>query len=179
MSEQWKRVDVFALSIYGLVVFPKVLGHVDEAISDLLDRLDKRVTHVLAILAETFRSLSECQRAGEGRFNGSRQFIPTMQGMAQCKFSYKGDNYKKKVREISNALIQTRRIKILALNPMTNSECSWWWGKRINDNILASSQEDVRPIEEHLQVILSESKIIKRDFEKGSSELGRKIEQLE
>ncbi|MBA0856019.1 hypothetical protein Goshw_022291, partial [Gossypium schwendimanii] len=38
------RVDVFALSIYGLVVFPKALGHVDEAITDLFDRLDKRVT---------------------------------------------------------------------------------------------------------------------------------------
>ncbi|MFQ6649911.1 hypothetical protein Gotur_023535 [Gossypium turneri] len=25
-----KKVDVFALSIYGLVVFPKALGHVDE-----------------------------------------------------------------------------------------------------------------------------------------------------
>ncbi|MFQ6621784.1 hypothetical protein Gotur_001634 [Gossypium turneri] len=27
-----KRVDVFALSMYGLVVFPKALGHVDEAV---------------------------------------------------------------------------------------------------------------------------------------------------
>ncbi|MFQ6654890.1 hypothetical protein Gotur_025678 [Gossypium turneri] len=25
-----KKVDVFSLSIYGLVVFPKALGHVDE-----------------------------------------------------------------------------------------------------------------------------------------------------
>ncbi|MFQ6656517.1 hypothetical protein Gotur_026584 [Gossypium turneri] len=25
-----KKVDVFALSIYGLVIFPRVLGHVDE-----------------------------------------------------------------------------------------------------------------------------------------------------
>ncbi|MBA0633983.1 hypothetical protein Godav_029595, partial [Gossypium davidsonii] len=32
-----KRVDVFALSIYGLVVFPKALGHVDEAVTDLFD----------------------------------------------------------------------------------------------------------------------------------------------
>ncbi|MBA0783025.1 hypothetical protein Gotri_000815 [Gossypium trilobum] len=39
-----KRIGVFALSIYGLVVFPKALGHVDEAVTDLLDRLDKRVT---------------------------------------------------------------------------------------------------------------------------------------
>ncbi|MBA0673363.1 hypothetical protein Goklo_029779 [Gossypium klotzschianum] len=32
-----KRVDVFALSIYGLVVFSKALGHVDEAVTDLFD----------------------------------------------------------------------------------------------------------------------------------------------
>ncbi|MBA0771978.1 hypothetical protein Gotri_007427, partial [Gossypium trilobum] len=39
-----KKVDVFALGVYGLVVFPKALGHVDEAVIDLFDRLDKRVT---------------------------------------------------------------------------------------------------------------------------------------
>ncbi|MBA0671532.1 hypothetical protein Goklo_024447, partial [Gossypium klotzschianum] len=33
-----KKVDVFALSIYGLVVFPKALGHVDEVVTDLFDR---------------------------------------------------------------------------------------------------------------------------------------------
>ncbi|MBA0788281.1 hypothetical protein Gotri_027943 [Gossypium trilobum] len=32
-----KRVDVFALSIYELVIFPKVLGHIDEAVFDLFD----------------------------------------------------------------------------------------------------------------------------------------------
>ncbi|MBA0770868.1 hypothetical protein Gotri_019426 [Gossypium trilobum] len=32
-----KRVEVFALSIYGLVIFPKALGHIDEAVSDLFD----------------------------------------------------------------------------------------------------------------------------------------------
>ncbi|MBA0756168.1 hypothetical protein Gogos_021816, partial [Gossypium gossypioides] len=58
-----KKVDVFALSIYGLVVFPKALGHVDEAVTDLFDRLDKGVTPVPAVLAETFRSLNECRRA--------------------------------------------------------------------------------------------------------------------
>ncbi|MFQ6657819.1 hypothetical protein Gotur_027336, partial [Gossypium turneri] len=56
-----KKVDVFALSIYGLVVFPKALGHVDEAVTDLFDRLDKGVTPIPVILAETFRSLNECR----------------------------------------------------------------------------------------------------------------------
>ncbi|MBA0766622.1 hypothetical protein Gotri_015648, partial [Gossypium trilobum] len=44
MSEQWKRIDVFTSSIYGLVIFPKALGHIDDAVSDLFDRLDKSVT---------------------------------------------------------------------------------------------------------------------------------------
>ncbi|MFQ6634375.1 hypothetical protein Gotur_011259 [Gossypium turneri] len=70
-----KRVDIFALSIYGLVIFPKALGHVDEAVSDLFDRLDKGVTPVPAILAETFRSLNACQRTGEGRFTGCAQLL--------------------------------------------------------------------------------------------------------
>ncbi|MFQ6668806.1 hypothetical protein Gotur_034323 [Gossypium turneri] len=60
-----KRVDVFALSFYGLVIFPKAQGHIDEAVSDLFDRLDKRVTLIPTILAENFRSLSACQRASE------------------------------------------------------------------------------------------------------------------
>ncbi|MFQ6654399.1 hypothetical protein Gotur_025405 [Gossypium turneri] len=63
-----KKVDVFALSIYGLVIFPRALAHVDEAVSDLFDQLGKGVTPVPAILTETFRSLNVCRRAGEGRF---------------------------------------------------------------------------------------------------------------
>ncbi|MBA0786215.1 hypothetical protein Gotri_027638 [Gossypium trilobum] len=59
-----KKVDVFALSAYGLVVFPKALGHVDDAVTNLFDRLDKRITPVPTILAETFRSLNECRRVG-------------------------------------------------------------------------------------------------------------------
>ncbi|MBA0819335.1 hypothetical protein Gohar_028432 [Gossypium harknessii] len=70
-----KRVDIFALSSYGLVVFPKALEHVDEAVSNLFDRLDKMVTPVLAILAETFKSLNTCRRAGEGRFIGCAQLL--------------------------------------------------------------------------------------------------------
>ncbi|MBA0788290.1 hypothetical protein Gotri_027399 [Gossypium trilobum] len=70
-----KRVDVFALSISGLVVFPKALGHVDEAVTDLFDRLDKRVTPIPTILAETFRSLSACRKSGEGRFIGCAQLL--------------------------------------------------------------------------------------------------------
>ncbi|MBA0729249.1 hypothetical protein Golax_020407 [Gossypium laxum] len=67
-------------------------------------------------------------------------------------------------------------MKIFTVSLMTTSKYSWWWCKRINDNISASSPEDIRPIEEHLRVVPSELEIIKQDFEKRSSELGKKIE---
>ncbi|MBA0634208.1 hypothetical protein Godav_025203 [Gossypium davidsonii] len=277
-----KRVDVFALSIYGLLIFFKALGHIDEAVSDLFDRLDKRVTHVPAILAKTFRSLNICRRTGEGRFIGciqlllswfqcqfwkvekvsyrifsenyspqkelvatprrnditeekwmmilqiwqdedvewkalwmvpdeilyrcgdfdwvpfigiwgavryapllmlreyrSRQFTPVPQGLTQCEFVYKGDSYKKKVREISNAWNRIHRMKKFTANLMTTPKYDRWWGQRINDNIPTSNQENTRSIEEHLQVIPSELEIVKQDFERKSLEIEKRIEQLE
>ncbi|MFQ6662868.1 hypothetical protein Gotur_030577 [Gossypium turneri] len=70
-----KKVDAFTLSVYSLVVFPKALGHVDKVATDLFDQLDKKVTLVPVILAETFRSLNEYRRAGEGRFLGCAQLL--------------------------------------------------------------------------------------------------------
>ncbi|MFQ6622107.1 hypothetical protein Gotur_002523 [Gossypium turneri] len=61
------------MNITGMIVLPKALGHVDEAVTNLFDQLDKRVTPIPTILAETFRSLSACQKAREGRFIGCAQ----------------------------------------------------------------------------------------------------------
>ncbi|KAA3480427.1 UDP-glycosyltransferase 91C1-like [Gossypium australe] len=54
-----KKVDVLALCIYSLVIFPKALRHVDEAVTDLFDRLGRGVTPVPEILAEIYSSLKE------------------------------------------------------------------------------------------------------------------------
>ncbi|KAL1104791.1 hypothetical protein V6Z11_D04G090900 [Gossypium hirsutum] len=277
-----KKVDVFSLSIYGLVIFPRALGHVDEAVSDLFDRLSKGVTPVPAILAETFRSLKACRRAGEGRFIGcvqlliawfhshfwnvdkvsyrvcsrhyfplkeivatprrddiseenwtailqnlqdddvewrapwlipneilyrcgsfdwvpllgiggavgyapllvlrkynSRQFVPATQSLAQYEFSYREENYKRRVKEISQAWNQVHRMKRLTVGSMTTPKYGEWRSKRINDNIPELNLERVRPMEEYLQVIPLELEIIKQDFEKRNSELEKKIERLE
>ncbi|MFQ6662137.1 hypothetical protein Gotur_030048 [Gossypium turneri] len=71
----------------------------------------------------------------------SRQFVPATQGLAQCEFLYKGDGYKKKIREMSNAWNQTRWMKRLAVGLITTPEYIKWWGRRINDNISGPSQE--------------------------------------
>ncbi|MBA0785212.1 hypothetical protein Gotri_025796, partial [Gossypium trilobum] len=92
---------------------------------------------------------------------GSRQFMPTTHGLAQCEFSYRGDNYKKKVKEISQAWNQACRMKSLVVGSMTTPEYSEWRSKRINDNISEINSEGVRQMEEYLQAIPSELEIIK------------------
>ncbi|KAG8477142.1 hypothetical protein CXB51_030917 [Gossypium anomalum] len=277
-----RKVDVFALSVYGLVMFPKALRYIDEGVADFFDRLDKGVTPVPSILAETFRSLSAYRRTGEGRFIGcaqlllawfhshfwkvdkvsyrvfsesysplkeiaamsrrddileenwiallrnlqeedvewrapwfvpdeilyrcgsfdwvpllgiwgatgyapllvlrqyrSRQFIPMTHGLAQSEFAYKEKNYRKRVQEISDAWKRTHRMKRLAVGSMTTPEYKGWLSNRVNDSVPEPSLEDVRTMEEYLQVIPSELEIVKRDFEERNAELGKKIEQLE
>ncbi|KAG8489905.1 hypothetical protein CXB51_016047 [Gossypium anomalum] len=70
-----KRVNLFALAIYGLVIFPRVLGHIEVAVFDFFERLKQGVNPVPTILAETFRSLSTCRRVGKGRFIGCAQLL--------------------------------------------------------------------------------------------------------
>ncbi|MFQ6662563.1 hypothetical protein Gotur_030367 [Gossypium turneri] len=108
----------------------------------------------------------------------SRQFIPVTQGLAECEFSYGGDGYKKRIREISNAWNQTRRMKRLAVGPMTTPEYDEWRVRRINDNIPEPSIENSQSIEEHLRVVPSELEILKQDFERRNAELEKKIEQM-
>ncbi|MBA0753927.1 hypothetical protein Gogos_021624 [Gossypium gossypioides] len=183
-----KRVDVLTLSIYGLVVFPKTLGHVDEAVTDLFDRLDKRVSSVPNLQEEDIEWRAPWLLPDEtlyrcGDFNWvpligiwgavsyapllvlrqyrSRQLVPATQGLAKCEFSYKDDGYKKKAREMANAWNQIRRMKRLAVGPMTTPKYSEWWVKRINDNIVGPSLENSQSIEEHLRVVPSELEIIK------------------
>ncbi|XP_017617686.1 uncharacterized protein LOC108462221 [Gossypium arboreum] len=232
MSEQWVATRIKQKGD------SKSLGHVEEAVSDLFNRIDKGTMPIPVILAETFRSLNACRRTSEGRFIScaqlllawfhshfwkvekvsyrvfskdysplrelvatlrrddiseekwitilqnlrvediewrapwlildeilyqcgdfdwvplagiweaigyapllvlrqyqSRQFIPATQGLAQCEFSYKDNKYKKKVREISDAWNQTRRMKGFTTGPMSTPEYDWWWGRRVNDNI--------------------------------------------
>ena len=59
-------VDVFALTIYGLVIFLKVQGHVEVAVIDVIEQIESQANSVPAIVAETLRILNFCRRNGNG-----------------------------------------------------------------------------------------------------------------
>ena len=61
-------VVAFALSVYGLIIFPGMLGYIEMAVVDTFEHIQYGNNLSLVILAETFRSLNYCRRNQEGRF---------------------------------------------------------------------------------------------------------------
>ena len=60
----------FTLSIYGLVIFPGILGYIEMVVVDTFEQIQHGSNPSPAILAETFRSLNYCHRNQERRFLG-------------------------------------------------------------------------------------------------------------
>ena len=60
----------FVLAIYGLVIFPGILGYIEMAVVDIFEQIQHDSNPALAILAETFRSLNYCRCNQEGHFLG-------------------------------------------------------------------------------------------------------------
>ncbi|MBA0786362.1 hypothetical protein Gotri_025003, partial [Gossypium trilobum] len=99
-----KKVDVFALSVYDLVVFPKALRHIDEAVTDLFDRLDKRVTPVLNLQEEDIEWRAHWMLLDEILYRcGDFDWVPLL-GIWGV---------------IGYAPLLTRRMKRLAVGPTT------------------------------------------------------------
>ena len=48
----------FALAIYGLVIFPGILGYIEMAVVDTFEQIQHESNPTLATLAKTFRSLN-------------------------------------------------------------------------------------------------------------------------
>ncbi|KAK9045148.1 hypothetical protein V6N11_059037 [Hibiscus sabdariffa] len=65
-----KKAHLLAVAIYGLVIFPRILGYIDVAIFDLFDKLEHGINPAPVILAETFISLNACHELEGGRFRG-------------------------------------------------------------------------------------------------------------
>ena len=68
-------IDVFALVVYGTLMFSQLLGYVDAIVVDLIEQIDNQVNSVPAIIVETIRSLNYCIRKDEGSFIGCTHLL--------------------------------------------------------------------------------------------------------
>ena len=65
-DEEDQVLDIFALAIYGLIIFPKVPGHVEVAVIDIIEQIESQANPVSTIVAKTFRTLNFCRRSKNG-----------------------------------------------------------------------------------------------------------------
>ena len=60
--------DIFALVVYGTLIFPQSLGYIDAAVVNLAEQIDNQINLVPAIIAETIRSLNYCRKERRRKF---------------------------------------------------------------------------------------------------------------
>ena len=73
-NDDWV-IDIFALVVYGTLIFPQSLGYIDTIVVDLIEQIDNQVNPVPAIVPETIRSLNYYRRKDERSFTGCVQLL--------------------------------------------------------------------------------------------------------
>ena len=65
-----RGLATLALSIYGLIIFPRVIGHMKVTVIDFFEQVQNHANSSLAIVAETIKSLNIYRRKSDERFIG-------------------------------------------------------------------------------------------------------------
>ncbi|XVF17440.1 hypothetical protein REPUB_Repub10bG0122300 [Reevesia pubescens] len=69
-------MEIFVLAIYGLVIFPKVLGHIEIVVVDFFGHMDgKKINHIPSIMTETIRYLNLSRKKRKGNLAECTQLL--------------------------------------------------------------------------------------------------------
>ena len=63
-----RGLATLALSIYELIIFPRVIRHVEVTVIDFFEQVQNHANLSLAIVVETIRSLNVCRRKSSEHF---------------------------------------------------------------------------------------------------------------
>ncbi|MFQ6653886.1 hypothetical protein Gotur_025080 [Gossypium turneri] len=175
----------------------------DEAVTDLFDRVDKKVTPIPVILAKTFRSLSVFRKMGEGRFIGCAQLLLAWFHSHFCKVdkvSYRvfSENYS----PLKEIVVTPRRDDIseekwmAILQNLQEEDGAAGYApllvlrqyrlrqfipvtQGIADCEFSYKDDGYRKKIQEMSIVPSELEIIRQDFERRNTNLEKKIEQME
>ena len=83
-----RGLATLALSMYRLIIFPRVIGHVEVIVIDFFEQVQNHANPSLAIIAETIKSLNICRRKSDERFMRCLpMFYVWLQSHFQCETS--------------------------------------------------------------------------------------------
>ena len=67
-EDQERVFKVFAIVLYEMVIFSKVLNHIEAVVVDLVEQVVNWANPVPIVITETIHFLNSCHRKGEGQF---------------------------------------------------------------------------------------------------------------
>ncbi|KAG8479568.1 hypothetical protein CXB51_029346 [Gossypium anomalum] len=195
-----KRVNLFALAIYGLIVFPKVLGHIEVAVVDFFEKLKQGINPISTILAETFRSLSICKRKWEGRFIGCVQLLNNLHAeditwrapwIRPSILLYKvgnqdwvpllglwgGVGYMRRVRNTAKSWKKIHLMELALYVDTLTPDYDIWRKQRVNSQQILSTNYTVQnPFSEEMP---SELEMARQEFEREKAKMSRDLSALQ
>ena len=68
-------MTTLTLSIYELIIFPRVIGHMEMTMIDFFEQVQNHANPSLAIVAETITFLNICRRKSDELFMGCRPML--------------------------------------------------------------------------------------------------------
>ena len=111
-------LGAFALAIYGLIIFPQVLGHIEVSVIDFFSQFQHGCNPAIAILAETIRSLNYCRQNKETRFT---RYAPLLYMWIRSHVPCEGIVFKKPY------FPRTSPINEFCQNRWPESKTEEWW----------------------------------------------------
>ncbi|MBA0717538.1 hypothetical protein Golax_005346 [Gossypium laxum] len=70
-----RHLELFAFTVYGLIVFPKALGYMSVELANFLFQIEKRVNSAPTVLVETIILVNFIRRKGDECFLGCTQLL--------------------------------------------------------------------------------------------------------
>ncbi|KAG8496218.1 hypothetical protein CXB51_009256 [Gossypium anomalum] len=243
-----KKVNLFALAIYGLVIFPKVLGHLEVAVFDFFERLKQGVNPIPTILAETFSHFWKVERTPFHMFSktfalleaylkkewpkevteqhwvsvfqnlraeditwrapwirpsvllykcgsqdwvpllglwggvgyapllvqrqcSSRLFLPATGGLAQFEFTFAGEGYMKRVRDIAKSWKEIHFMELTLYADTLTQDYDIWRKKRVERSRTEKVQREAEIVRNDLRDLHLENKKLRNTIK--NSGLGK------
>ncbi|KAG8482801.1 hypothetical protein CXB51_024474 [Gossypium anomalum] len=187
-----KRVNLFALAVYGLVIFPKVLGHLEVAAENR-----ERALHRMCAVAQCldFESFLESRAYPNLRAEnitwrapwirpsvllykcGSQDWVPLLGGLAQFEFAFAGEGYMKRVQDTAKSWKEIHFMELAFYADTLTQDYDLWRKQRVNSQQISSIDYTAQNL--FLKEMPSELEIARQEFEREKAKMSRDLSTLQ
>ncbi|KAG8474567.1 hypothetical protein CXB51_031312 [Gossypium anomalum] len=187
-----KRVNLFALAIYGLIVFPKVLGHIEVALLNvwILSHFWKVERTPFHMFSKTFAPLEAYLEKEWPKEVTKQYWVSVFQNLRaedvtwrapwirpSSEFAFTGEGYMKRVRDTAKSWKKIHLMELALYADTLTQDYYIWRKQRVNSQQISSTNNTVRnPFSKEMP---SELEMARQEFEREKAKMSRDFSALQ